>query len=70
MHSPWQFWEPHPPRIKRMIELLCRGVAGARVSLCHIRPRPERSNLIEKRMIKPAWKFMHIQACGDSVLDC
>ena len=32
----------------------------------------ERSNLrvMESRMIKLAWNFMHIQACGDSVLDC
>ena len=32
----------------------------------------ERSNLrvIESRMIKLAWKFMRIQACGDCFLDC
>ena len=41
------------------------------LALC-TRPTPELSNLgvIESRMIKLAWKFMRIQACADSLLDC
>ena len=68
MHSPWQFWEPHPPRIKRK-----RISSGSRArGFLAATSDQERSTLrvIESRMIKPMWKPMHIQACVDSVLDC
>ena len=46
------------------------GGLSQALALCLIWSGRSNQRVIESRMIKLAWKFMRIQACADSLLDC
>ena len=55
---------------KRLVSRPLRRLLPLALSASASSDQENLRGVIESRMVKLAWKFMRIQACGDSSLDC